>query len=323
MTINQEDRAMKTGKLFSALFALLCVAMLASCQKMEQDAPPEAVVKAADSLWVLTVQATKDPDTKSADTKGMAVETGTTDKLWYFWKSTDRVKVFKDGDCIGTMNVTPDPDGGDHPTSATLKGSINANSLSEGNNDLMLVLPRDIWSYKKQSGTLASIEETCGFAIADITVTKNTDEHTLTINGTANFTNQQSIYRFAFKQDGSDDIFYIKDFILNSVNNRIVQERTYGASGWASTCGSITVTMSEATNDLIYVSLRNENTAADTYTFIATGSDDALILASKSIPASVLDVAGKFITAKKVKAKKPDFGSSTGSETISNQDQIY
>ena len=315
---------MKTSKLFSVLFALLCVAMLAACQKMEQEAPPEEVVKAADSLWILTVQATKDPDTKSADTKGMAVETGTTDKLWYFWKSTDKVKVFKGGDCIGTMNVTPGE--GDHPKTATLSGPINANNLSVGD-ELLLILPSDSWDYGKQNGTLngaGSIEETCGFAIATISVTaKDEATHTLSISGSASFTNQQSIYRFAFKQSGTDNNFIVKDFILNSANNSVVKSRTIGASGLTSTFGSVTVTMAAATDDLIYVSLRNENTAADTYTFILTGSDDALILASKSIPASVLDVAGKFITAKTVQAAKPDFGSSTGSETISNQDQIY
>lgn len=314
---------MKTGKLFSVLLAFLCVAMLAACQKMEQEAPPEEVVKAADSLWILTVQATKDPDTKSPDTKSMWVdESGDKEVLRYYWKSTDKVKVFKDGDCIGTLNVFPTD--GEHPTTATLSGSINANNLSVAD-ELLLILPSDSWDYSKQNGILSgtgSIEETCGFATATISVTaKDEATHTISISNSASFTNQQSIYRFAFKLSGNS--LSVKDFILNSANNSVVQKRTYGASGWASTCGSITVTMAEATNDLIYVSLRNENTAADTYTFIATGSDDALILASKSIPASVLNVAGKFITARTIAAAKPDFGAGSGSETISSQDQIY
>ena len=318
---NQEGRTMKTSRLFSVLFALLCMALLAACQKMEQEAPPEEVVKAADSLWILTVQATKDPNTKSPDTKALWLDdSGDKDVLNYYWKPADKVKVFKGGDCIGTMNVTPAE--GDHPTTATLSGAINADNLSVGD-ELLLMLPRDTWDYNKQNGALngtGSIEETYGFATATISVTaKDEATHTISISSSANFINQQSIYRFAFKLSGNS--LSVKDFILNSANNSVVQSRTFGASGWASTCGSITVTMEAATEDLIYVSLRNENTSADTYTFILTASDDALILASKSIPASVLDVAGKLITAKKIAASKPDFGSST--ETISDYTEIY
>lgn len=313
---------MKTSKFFSVIFALLCVGMLASCQKMEQDAPPEEVVKAADSLWIITVQATKNPDTKSAETKGLEMEPGTPDNLWYFWKSTDKVKVFKGGECIGTLNVTPAE--GEHPTTATLSGYVNANNLS-ANDELLLILPRDTWDYSSQNGKLTgegSIESTCGFATATISiVSKDESTHTLTISSGASFTNQQSIYRFAFKLGSSDgNGISVKDFTLSSTNNSVVCSRTYGTGGWESSRGSITVTMEAATEDLIYVSLRNENTSADTYTFIMHDSNGALHLASKSIPASVLDVAGRFITARKIAATKPSFGASSAINDIA---EIY
>ena len=80
------------------------------------------------------------------------------------------------------------------------------------------------------------------------------------------------------------------------------------SSGWAPAYGDITVTPASAPGDhLYYVSLRNESTAADTYNFQITGSDDALYFATKSIAADKLGEQGKFLSATGIAVSQPAF----------------
>lgn len=314
---------MKTSKLFSVLFALLCVGMLASCQKMEQDAPPEDVKQASDSVWILTIQATK-TDTKAAETKALWVDnTGSGEVLKFYWKSTEKVKVYRGGTLIGTLNVIPAE--GEHPTTATISGTINASNVVVGDN-LLLILPTDTWNYGSQNGTLSgsgSIEETCGFAVSTINITgKDEAAHTITASGPVNFTNEQSIFRFAFKLSGSD--LSVKDFVLSAASNKVVKSRTLDAGVWTSNFGSIKVALENATSDLIYVALRNEKETTgandEIYTFIITGGDNAFYVATKGIPDGLLGAQGKFATARTIAATKPSFGASS---EINNISEIY
>lgn len=313
---------MKTSKLFFVFFALLCVTVLFSCQKTEWDTPPEEVVQVSDSVWILTIQATK-TDTKSADTKAFWVDnSGSNDVLKFYWKSTEKVKVYSGETCIGTLNVTPtDTENPEHPKTATLSGTVNATNVAVGDN-LLLMLPTDNWDYSKQNGTLSgsgSIEETCGLAVTTISITgKDETTHTITASGSVNFTNEQSIYRFAFKLSGSD--LSVKDFVLSAASNKVVQSRTLQSGAWTSNFGSIKVALTNATSELVYVALRNETEAEDTYAFIITGGDNALYAATKVIPVSVLGAQGKFITARSVAATKPSFGASSAINDIA---EIY
>ena len=102
-----------------------------------------------------------------------------------------------------------------------------------------------------------------------------------------------------------------------------MQSRSLSGSAWTSTYGSITVTPASAPDDhFYYVSLRNEGTAEDTYRFIVIGSNDALYLASKTIPASVLDVPGKFISAKEIAVSQPSFAPAA-SGTIDKAEDVF
>ena len=121
------------------------------------------------------------------------------------------------------------------------------------------------------------------------------------------------MYRFGFKVDGNP--LAVKGFIVASANNTIVRSRSWSGIEWTENCGTIDVnTTSEQT--LTYVSLRNTlvgtptqeqidaKTTIDTYSFYVIGSDNALYTGQKKIPAQVMDVQGKFISAKSVAVTK-------------------
>ena len=287
------------------LLPIALLALLTACKKeTDVEKPVEPAEETAPAEAVLTLQANKgEADTKALD----LVNDGKT--LNAYWKDTEKVKVFKDGTFLGTLDVTPAA--GEKPTSATLSGTVATEGLAAGN-VLTLFFPSEYWNYIGQVGTLASIETDYDYATATVTIdTVDGANQTITTTASANFLNQQSIYRFGFK-DGET---YIdpKDFTVNATGGKLVQSVSWDGSAWAPVFGSFTVTPTSAPGDhFYYVSIRNDQTTDDTYSFVITGSDDALYMATKGIPASVLDVPGKFISAKSVNASKPDFSPASG-----------
>ncbi|MBO4475181.1 MAG: hypothetical protein J5737_00455 [Bacteroidales bacterium] len=291
------------------LFTLCIVALLASCR---QELPEEPVIgpedKPESAEWEITVKASKeDVGTKALD----LVNDGAT--LNAFWRSTERVKVYKAGTCLGTLRVIPDP--GEKPLTATLSGKFAIDGLAV-DDELTLMIPRDEWSYSGQTGLLTgtgSIEDTYDYALATVTVSGISGSAATTTDAT--FTNQQSIYRFGFKAGGSRLV--VKSISLTDANGSLVRYRTLDAGIWTSTFGALELTPAAATSEPFYIALRNESTDADTYNFIITGSDDeALFVAHKDIPAAALAAPGQFLSAKSITAVQPDFGPS--GESTSN-----
>lgn len=285
------------------------ILLVASCQ-IEQVDPnyeeerPEVVTTPADSVWTLTIQATKgEPDTKALD----LVNDGT--RLNAYWKDTETVTVYKDGTLLGTLNVVPDSS--EKPTTATLTGPITTSGLSVSD-ELYLLFPNGTWNYIGQNGALTgsgSIENTYAYASATVTVSAINGAAVTTTK--ANFANQESIYRFGFKV--SEVYIDPKSFTVSAAGGKLVQSMSWTGSAWTADYGDISVTPASAPGDhFYYVSLRNDQTSDDTYNFTITGSDDALYMASKNIPNSVLDVPGKFISAKNITATKPDFSPASG-----------
>lgn len=293
-------------------FIIPVIALLAACQQMELETELPIIEEnteesePADSVtvWSFTLQANKgEGETKALD----LINEGAT--LNAYWKNTEKVKVYKGGTLLGTLDVTPGA--GEKPTKATLSGSITTAGLAPGD-ILTLRTPGESWNYTGQVGTLASIETDFDYATASVTI-GSVDElnHTITTNGTASFQNQQSIYRFGFKV--SEVYIDPKSFTVSAAGGKLVQSMGWNGSAWTADYGDISVTPASAPGDhFYYVSLRNDQTSDDTYNFTITGSDDALYMASKNIPNSVLDAPGKFISAKNITATKPDFAPAGG-----------
>ena len=271
---------MKTNKLF--LIAALLGTVLAGCQKVSEIQNPEEKPE-NNQTWTLKVLATKDVDTRALNYEG--------DTMQPYWQNGEEVSVLFDGEKIGTLTVTS----ADHATPATLEGTVTADGLSE-RAELTLLFPGrpdDEWTYLGQTGGLP---EPYDYATAPLQVA-SLDAATQTINVSSEsvqFTNQQSIYRFTFKVGGAGVGIPVKSFIVASNAGQLVRSRAYENGAWASVAGNLFVNTTLATAPYL-MSIRNENTAADKYTFSVVGDNDALYLGEKALNSGVVN--GKFYNA--------------------------
>lgn len=291
-------------------YIIPAVILLAACQHID-DTPltpkennsPES----GNSAWTLTVQAQKG----GAGTKALnLINEGNT--LEPYWTSTEKVKVYKDNVYLFDLDVTPDE--GEHPLTATLSSnSESLSGLSQGD-ALTLLIPRDTWDYTGQTGVLTgagSVENTYDYAVASVSV--NSVKNNKITTSDATFLNQQSVYRFTFT--GLGDAVTVADITLSDTQGGIIRSRTLSAAGgWTSEPGSLFVQPGTPTLDPFFLSIRNENTGDDTYTFTIHGSNSAYYQATKAIPASVLAGNGKYIKGT-VTASQPDFSPASGETT--------
>lgn len=131
---------MDMKKTILILAALAGALSWTACQKDLQDPADETrTPDQAERTVTLTLKASKEqPGTKALDLG----EDGAS--LNVYWKDTEKVKVFKDGTCLGTLNVTPGS--GEKPLDAVLSGDIAVDGLAV-DGELMLLIPRDVWEY--------------------------------------------------------------------------------------------------------------------------------------------------------------------------------
>ena len=285
--------------------ALVGIIALAACQKEEKliETPEQVTGKE----YTLTLEATK-----GVETKALSLDEST---LNAHWENGETVAVYLGGSFLGTLEATAN---GTDNTKATLSGVLTTVENVEQGSVLTLLFPRADWDYTGQDGAAPSAAGTLAtkydYATASVTVASVDDVNkTISVTSGADFENQQSMYRFGFKVDGNP--LAVKGFIVASANNTIVRSRSWSGIEWTENCGTIDVnTTSEQT--LTYVSLRNTlvgtptqeqidaKTTIDTYSFYVIGSDNALYTGQKKIPAQVMDVQGKFISAKSVAVTK-------------------
>lgn len=289
-----------------ALFAGLAV--LAACQKepFEEETPAPAPEQ---ETWALTLEARKDGRTKAL---GLDSESG---PLTAYWVAGEQAAVYLGGTKLGMLTATPSST---HSTSAILAGALDSVTGVADGSDLTLLFSRAEWNYTGQDGSAPSEAGTMAtkydYALASVTVASlNTSAKTITTTGSADFVNQQSIYRFGFKVSGTP--LSVKEFTMSSSQEKLVRSRTYAGGDWTSTYGSLTVVPDGATTDLLYLSLRNENTTVDdTYSFNVLGSDNLLYLGSQNVSSGNLGY-GKFVSAKNVSVSKSTVPTSMASAT--------
>lgn len=297
--------------------ALVGILALAGCQKIEEpiEEEPEVGPEQLAGSYTLTIEATK-----GVDTKALKLDDGT---LNAYWRTDETVAVYLGGAYKGLLTATVNPSDN---TWATLSGTLDNVDGVVADAVLTLLFPRAEWDYTGQQGSppnaLGILAKEYDYALASVTVASISGS-VVTTTGGANFANQQSIYRFSFKEVGSDDVLGAKGFTVTSANNALVRTRSWSGDAWTDTPGSITVTAA-STLALTYASLRNtlvspsnpnDNTPVDTYSFSVIGSDNALYLGSKDIPASVLDAQGKYITAENIPVTKSNLAQPSGTAT--------
>lgn len=307
----KEDRTMKKYALI-----LMAMAAITACQLVEEDFAREGepVIDEEiqqEELYTLTLQASKGQQTKalSLDNEGATLNA--------HWRTGETVAVYLDGTLLGTLTATAD---GTDATKATLSGSLTTVAGVAQDSELMLLFPRAEWDYTGQDGSApdesGSLATKYDYATATVTVaTVDDNNKVITTTGGATFQNQESIYRFGFKDSDTKEAISVKGFTVSSdMGGKFVQRRSWNGSDWEETYGPISVNVTSGTLGLSYVSLRNTkvdpSAVNDKYIFSVIGDDDALYIGFKNIPSSVLTEQGKFISAKSVSVMKVQVNSS-------------
>lgn len=299
---------MKNNKLY-IIAALLGVA-LGGCEKEELYSPndnPEA------RTWKLVVQATKDVDSKALAVSG--------NNLDAYWELEETVNVFYNGDVIGDLAVTAVSQEGNVDV-ATLSGRISIpDGLSEGSKLYLLFPGRDDeeWNYLNQDGLTSTIASQFDYASAELTVASldSVNEVVEIQTGRASFTNEQSVYRLAFKI--GDDATAVESIMLTANENKLVRNRTFDEGAWQSNYGALHMDPTTApAGNLYFMSIRNENTSdSNNYIFTAVDrNNDVLYEGIKVINRNLIN--GKFYNAT-VNIDKKDLVSSG---TISNASEV-
>lgn len=282
--------------------ALLGLAVLAGCQKLEETAVETPQEEPAAKEWTLTVEATRGEDTKALE----LINAGGT--LNAYWKADEKVAVFFDGAHLGDLTATP---AAAKSQDATLSATLTSVAGLGVDSRLDLLFPGRAdhkWDYTGQDGSEPSESGTMAtqydYALATVEVA-SLEGYNITTKSEASFRHQQSVYRFNFKVGGSP--LEVNGFTVAAASNKLVQSRNYSGGDWVSTYGPLNITPASSTSDLLYVSLRNETvgtSSSDTYSFSVTGSDNALYVGSKAIPAEALDHQSRYITARGISVTK-------------------
>lgn len=303
--------------------AFIGALMLAGCQIVEEEIineePQEVISEEVMAGYTLTVEAARDVDTKALSLSGSTLNA--------YWRNGEKVAVYLGGTKLGMLEATVNAMDN---KKATLAGTLDSVDGVAENSVLTLLYPRANWDYTGQNGELSTyslLSSVFDFAMASVTVaTVDNVNMTITTTGNASFVNQQSIYRFGFLVNGAGEKISIKGFTVSSAHNALVRTRTWGAGDWIDNTGPISVTSGNSLT-LPYASLRNTLVGTpsqaqidaqeiiDTYYFSVIGSDGALYLGSKGIPAQVMDTHGKFIGAQSISVTKTDNMAKSGTAT--------
>ena len=294
--------------------ALLGAMVWTGCQKIEEELIEEKpeVVKEEVTSYTLTIRAEKIPGqagNDGASTKGLAIGDGTeatTTELKSIWTANEPVKVYLEGNCIGTLIATPD---NENAHLATLSGTVETTSIITPNTTtLSLLTPRESWDYTGQIGKLLlsddatdSIEKKFHYTMASpVLVTAATDEgenHWTITTANATFTNQQSIYRLSFRYKVGENrtLITTKSVTISGASGELVQSQVLGG---ATTKGPISVTLGTASADPFFVALRNgDETNEEVFTFTVVDENGVTYRGSKTIPAQYKP-NGTFVSAK-------------------------
>ena len=169
----------------------------------------------------------------------------------------DKVKVLK-SDGTELCELTAQSSGASTTLVGTISGSIAVNDV------LTFRYRSATANYNNQVGTLDGIATNQDYAEGTLTVSTTSPELTFTSNHVT-LRAKQSISKFSFT-DGTNPVS-VKNFRI--IANGLVQSI---ATNGAETVGTITGTLTDASAN-VYVALRNNTDAKQTYTFIV--KDDA------------------------------------------------
>ena len=181
---------------------MIMVAALAACTRAEQplnETPDQPEVPAT---YTLTLQASK-----GTDTRGLVLNGNTLNAIW---DGSEQVYVYLNDNTSQEIAIlTPVQSG---QANCVLRGDFAQPPVA--GNALTLKLNTD--NYMDQRGTLAYIGSHCDYAIATVTVTGVNEGTIETVEGAANFENQQAIVKFTLKDKATDAAISPSAFTIKS-----------------------------------------------------------------------------------------------------------
>lgn len=288
------------------LAALLGAFIWTGCQTLDNEQTISERQPQSGS-FILTVNAVK-----GADTKALALVGGNT--LTPYWDGNEIVKVYKKGsnDPIGTMTTVTPQGEGTSATTAKLSGTISG-TLENGDELTLIIFPGTTWNYSGQTGSSASLAG-YDYATASVTVKGIVDVtggKQVTTTADATFVNEQSVWRFGFK--AGETTINVKSFSVASDHGKLAQTRSWDGNSWTSTYGTLSVTPAAATNQPLYLAVRNENAETsenDLLSFYVFRDDDkALYTGTQTLSGGKLG-NGKFLSALAVSVTKSNLAQS-------------
>ena len=191
---------------FSMLVILLTTGFtLISCSSdSDNDIIKDPTVNQVPQGYTFTINATKGSNTTRA-----LLDNGTT--LTSSWTVGDEVKVYKEGNFIGTLNAQS------AGTTTKLSGMLT----SAPSVDDLLKLEYSSPNYDTQDGTLTgnetSIDKVCDYALAFVTVESIDANNKITIKeANASFSSQQAIIKFTLKNKTNNEPLNVKPLYVSA-----------------------------------------------------------------------------------------------------------
>lgn len=275
----------KTFRFITAI-ALLAAMCLTACNKVEPtedpiDEPGTEVTQG----WTVAISATMGSD---ASTKALAEDPGTHNLIATF-ETTDNIYVYNATKKVVDANpLHPDKNG----ASAVLTGTL-AGDYDKDDELVLCYNSNNSGTFVYNSGQKGTISTVKDYAKAEISITA-ADAASKSITGTANFVNMQSIFSFNFT-DGSVTV-PVKALQVSTDGSKLVSQ--YGVRqndlnpNPYSDYGQTSIVTDDPISGTVYVALRNDNEADDTYHFMVNDGAGHLYKGEKAAP------AGKIVNGK-------------------------
>ena len=206
-------------------------------------------------------------------------------KLKTYWKTTDKVAVYKEGWTAKIGDLAPMADSEDNKTK--LDGNVSSAGMSVGDK-MELIMPRITWDYTGQDGTLETISSTYDYAIANAQI-NFFDQSNKIYASDAIFKTQQAIIKYTLV-DSNGEPLNVTSLAIVSDGGKLLQSRNLDGSN--AKYGGIEINVNTAKN-VFYVAIRNEQEEADYYTL--TVKSNGAIYSSKSPHAQTYSY-GSYIT---------------------------
>jgi hypothetical protein len=278
---------MKKNIVFSTLTLLAAVSAFTACSSDENITNENNT----SNSWSISVPASKGGEgTRALAAAGENTLTST-------WSTSDKINVTLSSSNTSYGTISPKTEGATAQLAGTLT-SVDYNLTTNASLDLYYPTSTNnnynaVFNYTGQDGTLATLASKYDFSKATVTVTSVDKTNKTIITSAANFQNQQAIAAFKFTQNSTS--ISVKKLVIKAASGKLLSSELISGSTSTPMYGDLIVKPSTATTDWMYVSINNQSTGKDTYTFYVqdnsnnwwTGKATAKLLAGKFYPVTL------------------------------------